>query len=63
MLAGGFANELDVFETGLFALSWWLAAMPLIDAVVTVVIMSLFGGLQRLNAVRKGLSLGINSDF
>ena len=51
-LAGGFANGLAGFGTGLFALGWWLAAMPPIDAVVTVVIMSLIGGLQGLYAVR-----------
>ena len=51
-LAGGFANGLAGFGTGLFALGWWLAAMPPIDAAVTVVIMSLIGGLQGLYAVR-----------
>ena len=54
-LAGGFANGLAGFGTGLFALGWWLAAMPPIDAVVTVVIMSLIGGLQGLYAVRNAI--------
>ena len=31
--AGGFANGLAGFGTGLFALGWWLAAMPPLDAV------------------------------
>ena len=57
-LAGGFANGLAGFGTGLFALGWWLAAMPPIDAVVTVVIMSLIGGLQGLYAVRNAIELG-----
>ena len=52
MLAGGFGNGLDGFRIVLFALRWWLAAMPPIDAVVTFVIMSLIGGLQMLYAVR-----------
>ena len=56
-LAGGFANGLAGFGTGLFALGWWLAAMPPIDAVVTVVIMSLIGGLQGLYAVRSAIDL------
>jgi len=54
-LAGGFANGLAGFGTGLFALGWWLAAMPPLDAVVTVVIMSLVGGLQGLYAVRNAI--------
>ena len=54
-LAGGFANGLAGFGTGLFALGWWLAAMPPIDAVVTVVIMSLIVGMQGLYAVRNAI--------
>jgi len=54
-LAGGFANGLAGFGTGLFALGWWLAAMPPLDAVVTVVIMSLVGGVQGLYAVRNAI--------
>ena len=53
--AGGFANGLAGFGTGLFALGWWLAAMPPLDAVITVVIMSLVGGVQGLYAVRNAI--------
>ena len=56
-LAGGFVNGLAGFGTGLFALGWWLAALPPLDAVITVVIMSLVGGLQGLYAVRKAVDL------
>ena len=62
-LAGGFANGLAGFGTGLFALGWWLAAMPPIDAVVTVVIISLIGGLQGLYAVRKAIEFRDKVDF
>ena len=56
--AGGFANGLAGFGTGLFALGWWLAAMPPLDAVITVVIMSLVGGVQGLYAVRNAIDFG-----
>ena len=56
--AGGFANGLAGFGTGLFALGWWLAAMPPLDAVITVVIMSLVGGVQGLYAVRSAIDFG-----
>ncbi|XDZ65924.1 sulfite exporter TauE/SafE family protein [Alphaproteobacteria bacterium LSUCC0684] len=55
--AGGFVNGLAGFGTGLFALGWWLAALPPLDAVITVVIMSLVGGLQGLYAVRHAVDL------
>ena len=41
---GGFVSGLSGFGTGLFALGWWFAVMPPIDAVIVVVIMSLVGG-------------------
>jgi uncharacterized membrane protein YfcA len=56
--AGGFANGLAGFGTGLFALGWWLTAMPPLDAVVTVVIMSLIGGVQGLYAIRNAIDFG-----
>ena len=56
--AGGFANGLAGFGTGLFALGWWLAAIPPLDAVITVVIMSLVGGVQGLYAVRNAIDFG-----
>ena len=55
-VAGGFANGLAGFGTGLFALGWWLAAMPPVDAVATVVILSLVGGVQGLFAVRNAIN-------
>ncbi|MDC1382572.1 sulfite exporter TauE/SafE family protein [Candidatus Puniceispirillum sp.] len=55
-VAGGFANGLAGFGTGLFALGWWLAAMPLLDAVATVVILSLVGGVQGIFAVRNAIN-------
>ena len=62
-LAGGFANGLAGFGTGLFALGWWLAAMPPLDAVITVVIMSLVGGLQGLYAVRNAINIKDQARF
>lgn len=62
-LAGGFANGLAGFGTGLFALGWWLAAMSPLDAVVTVVVMSLIGGLQGLYAVRNAINLPDQARF
>ena len=56
--AGGLANGLAGFGTGLFALGWWLTAMPPLDAVITVVIMSLVGGVQGLYAVRNAIDFG-----
>ena len=44
--AGGLVNGLAGFGTGLFALGWWLAAMPVNDAVSLVIIMSIFSGVQ-----------------
>ena len=55
---GGFINWLAGFGTGLFALGWWLSAMPVLDAVVVVVIMSLVGGMQGLFAVRNAIDPG-----
>ena len=55
--AGGFINGLAGFGTGLFALGWWLAAMPALDAVILVVIMSLIGGAQGLYAVRNAVDM------
>jgi len=55
--SGGFISGLAGFGTGLFALGWWLAAMPVSDAVVLVVIMSLVGGVQGLYAVRNAVDL------
>jgi uncharacterized protein len=61
--AGGFANGLAGFGTGLFALGWWLAAMPPLDAVITVVILSLVGGVQGLYGFATLLILASNCDF
>ena len=54
---GGFVSGLSGFGTGLFALGWWLAVMPPIDAVIVVVIMSLVGGAQGIYAVRKAVDM------
>ena len=56
-LAGGFINGLAGTGTAIFALGWWLMAVPLKDAVTMVVIMSLIGGIQGLFAVRVSISL------
>ncbi|MEK9760033.1 MAG: hypothetical protein VW472_03235, partial [Candidatus Puniceispirillum sp.] len=61
--AGGFINGLAGFGTGLFALGWWLAALPASDAVVLVVIMSLVGGAQGIYAVRNAIDLSDLSRF
>jgi len=55
--AGGFINGLAGFGTGLFALGWWLAAIPAHEAVVLVVILSLIGGAQGIYAVRNAIDL------
>ena len=62
-LTGGFANGLVGFGTKLFALGWWLAAMSPLDAVVTVVVMSLIGGLQGLYSVRNVIILRDQARF
>lgn len=54
---GGFVNGLAGLGTGLFALGWWLAVKPLMDAVIIVVIMSLVGGAQGIYAVRKAIDM------
>ena len=54
--AGGLVNGLAGFGTGLFALGWWLAAMPVNDAVSLVIIMSIFSGVQGLFIVRFSLN-------
>ena len=61
--AGGFINGLAGFGTGLFALGWWLGALPAGDAVVLVVIMSLIGGAQGIYAVRGAIGLSDLSRF
>ena len=61
--AGGFINGLAGFGTGLFALGWWLAALPAGDAVLLVVIMSLVGGAQGIYAVRNAIDLSDLSRF
>ena len=54
--AGGLVKGLAGFGTGLFALGWWLAVMPMNDAVSLVVIMSIFSGVQGLFIVRLSLN-------
>ena len=61
--AGGFANGLAGFGTGLFALGWWLVAVPPVEAVITVVIMSVIGGAQGLYAVRKFINFSEQARF
>ena len=61
--AGGFINGLAGFGTGLFALGFWLGALPAGDAVVLVVIMSLIGGAQGIYAVRGAIGLSDLSRF
>ena len=46
--AGGFVNGLAGLGTDLFALGWWLAAIPVNDAVLLVIIMSIFNVVQGL---------------
>ena len=54
--AGGLVNGLAGFDTGLFAVGWWLAAMPVNDAVSLVIIMSIFNSVQGLFIVRFSLN-------
>ena len=61
--AGGFISGLAGFGTGLFALGWWLGALPASDAVVLVVILSLVGGAQGIYAVRNAIDLSDLSRF
>lgn len=49
---GGFVNGLAGFGTGLFALSFFLAIMPPIQAVAIIVIMSVFTGALGMFTVR-----------
>ncbi len=54
--AGCLVNGLAGVGTGLFALGYWLAAMPVNDAVSLVIIMSIFNGVQGLFIVRFSLN-------
>lgn len=54
-IAGGFVNGLAGFGTSLFALGWWLQILPPKQAVVLVLILSVFSGLQGAWVVRNSI--------
>lgn len=54
-IAGGFVNGLAGFGTSLFALGWWLQILPPKQAVVLVLVLSVFSGLQGAWVVRKSI--------
>ena len=54
-IAGGFVNGLAGFGTSLFALGWWLQILPPKQAVVLVLMLSVFSGLQGAWVVRNSI--------
>ena len=54
--AGGLINGFAGFGTALFALGFWLQIMPPVQAVSTVVVMSVASGLQGLWLVRRSIA-------
>lgn len=54
--SGGLINGLAGFGTALFALGFWLQIMPPLQAVSTVVVMSVVSGLQGIWLVRKSIA-------
>lgn len=55
-MAGGFVTGLAGFGTALFALGFWLQAMPPQKAVAAVVVMSVVSGLQGVYLVRRDIN-------
>ncbi|MFK7870563.1 MAG: sulfite exporter TauE/SafE family protein [Roseobacter sp.] len=53
--AGGFINGLAGFGTALFALSFFLAVMPPLEAVAVTVVLSVISGLQGVWIVRDAM--------
>lgn len=54
--AGGFINGLAGFGTSLFALGWWLQVMTPIEAVATVLVMSIVSGVQGMLLVWRDIN-------
>lgn len=54
-ITGGFVNGLAGFGTSLFALGWWLQIMPPLQAVMLVLTLSVFSGLQGAWVVRDSI--------
>ncbi len=57
--AGGFISGLAGFGTSLFALGWWLQVMTPIEAVATVLVMSLVSGFQGMLLVWRSIEWSI----
>lgn len=57
--AGGFISGLAGFGTSLFALGWWLQVMTPIEAVATVLVMSLVSGFQGILLVWRSIEWSI----
>lgn len=51
--AGGFVNGMAGFGTSLFALGWWLQAMPPLQAVAVALVMGVAPGIQGVWIVRR----------
>lgn len=54
-IAGGFINGLAGFGTSLFALGWWLQVMTPIEAVATILVMSIVSGIQGMLLVWRSI--------
>lgn len=54
-MAGGFVNGLAGFGTALFALGFWLQIMPPVQAVLTVLVVSVLSGVQGVVLVRRSI--------
>lgn len=54
-MAGGFVNGLAGFGTALFALGFWLQIMPPVQAVLSVLVVSVLSGVQGVVLVRRSI--------
>lgn len=55
-IASGFVNGLAGLGTALFALGWWLQVMTLLEAVATILIMSVVSGVQGMLLVWRSIN-------
>ncbi len=61
--ASGFINGLAGLGTALFALGWWLQVMTPVEAVATILIMSVVSGIQGMILVWRSINWRLLSRF
>ncbi|MEM7258471.1 MAG: sulfite exporter TauE/SafE family protein [Pseudomonadota bacterium] len=62
-IASGFVNGLAGLGTALFALGWWLQVMTPIEAVATILVMSVVSGIQGMLLVWRSIDWRLLSRF